>query len=189
MQIIVQTLSFGAICLGVKASDTIDDIKKALRRHIDTLYTGYDVELIYGAESVARWTFNGVTLDGYRSASWYDIAEGGTIRSTFSLPGGAGKRGRSSKDDDDDEVKNFSGIADMTHVTMTAEARDCAIVGEAMQKRFDSSNDLIDALNIESLEILLEIVLANPKHLLTDTSIRKYANLLPEMLEIQVANE
>jgi hypothetical protein len=89
MQIIVQTLSFGAICLGVKASDTIDDIKKALRRHIDTLYTGYDVELIYGAESVARWTFNGVTLDGYRSASWYDIAEGGTIRSTFSLPGGA----------------------------------------------------------------------------------------------------
>ena len=61
MQIFVKTLAFGTITLDVKDSDTIDCIKKKLHDKLDTMFTGYDVELPIDYEQ--HMTFAGKRLE------------------------------------------------------------------------------------------------------------------------------
>ena len=102
------------------------------------------------------------------------------------ITGGAKRKKADDEDDEDGVISSPSGIVDMAQFSMNVDARDCAIVGEVMQKKLDDSSDFIDALELDKLENVQEIVWANPKHLMTDTTLRKYADLLPEMLEIRV---
>ena len=87
MQIFVKTLNFGTITLdGLKGSDTIELTLKRVRRKIDNMCTGYDVECMIGYECLA--TFKGKQLEDERTLKHYNIQNESTIEMTFVLKGG-----------------------------------------------------------------------------------------------------
>ena len=75
------------------------------------------------------------------------------------------------------------GIADMSGFTMSHDNRDAAVVAETRSKEFQVE-DVLRSMDIEGLESIETIMNSNPRHLLTDTTIRKYAEELPEMKEL-----
>ena len=95
MQIFVKTFDFGTITLdGLKGSDTIDLTLKKLRRKIDNMCTGYDVERMIGYECLA--TFKGKQLEDDRTLKYYNIQSESTLTMTWGLVGG-GKRAKPMK--------------------------------------------------------------------------------------------
>jgi hypothetical protein len=102
------------------------------------------------------------------------------------LLGGGKKRPR----DDDGQASEGGGtsnaIVDMTQFVLTPDIRDGPVVHDVLNKSIANSLEFVESLSVGGLEQLQELVAASPKHILTDTTIRKYAELLPEMIEVKV---
>ena len=60
-QIFVKSLSFGSITLDVEASETIKEVGKKIRRKLQDMFTGFDVDLITDCEQ--KMTFKGKPLE------------------------------------------------------------------------------------------------------------------------------
>eukprot|EP00415_Alexandrium_ostenfeldii_P002138 UN2138 len=108
-------MDFGTITLDAKASDTIDNVKRNLRKKLESMFEGYDVELWVGASRAFNFIFDGNQLEDDKTLSEYNILRDATLRFVYGLEGG-GKRARTSsvavssadmvaKDTDPDEVK------------------------------------------------------------------------------------
>ena len=78
------------------------------------------------------------------------------------------------------------GIADMSGFALNHDNRDAALVGEMRNKEFGMMN-VLKSVDVEGLETMEGIIAGSPQHLLTDTTIRKYAEVLPEMKELRIS--
>ena len=79
-QIFVKTMDFGTITLDVKASDTFDNVKRNLRKKLESMFEGYDVELWVGASRAFNFIFDGNQLEDDKTLTDYNIQRDATLR-------------------------------------------------------------------------------------------------------------
>jgi len=91
IQIFVKTLEYGTISLDVEVSFTIEYVKKLVRKKVESMAEGYDVERLVAMFNVFSLLFNGKQIEDSQRLSDYKIQKGDTINTVFGLVGG-GKR-------------------------------------------------------------------------------------------------
>ena len=130
MQIFVQTLSFGTITLDdVKASENIGDVKKRVRDKLDTLFTGFDVEVTVATEN--QLIFESKVLDDDLKLSDYNIQKESVLKATSGLSGGVGGVIRKHlKKEDAIKALKARAIAAISEET---DAVDDSILGDDMK--------------------------------------------------------
>lgn len=89
MQIFVKTMDFGTITLDAKASDTIGNVKRNIRKKLESMFEGYGVELWVDASHAFNIIFDGHPLEDDKTLSDYNIQQESTLRFVHGLEGGA----------------------------------------------------------------------------------------------------
>jgi len=87
-QIFVKTMDFGTVTLDAKASDTIDIVKRNLRKKVESMFEGYDVELWVDASRAFNIIFDGTQLKDDKTLTYYNIQQESTGRFVYGLEGG-----------------------------------------------------------------------------------------------------
>ena len=102
------------------------------------------------------------------------------------LAGEGGKRACSSKDDGEvveDKTPSYA-IPVLENFRMAKNPRDCQIAHDIIDKPF-SFEQWLDNMDVAAMEQLHGMTLENAKYIMTDSTLNKYAVLMPEIQELE----
>ena len=175
MQIFVKTLTFGTIILKVQGSDTIEELQKKLRLHLDRMCDGFDVELVVEREGAHGYEYKGKQLEAGKTLSDYNIQEESTIHMVSGL-GGQGKRARGSGDNDDEATgKKSSDLIVEVLGNFSAEASDCEAVKSFLNAEKLDIEKWLTGLDSKQLLNLKTLMASRDRSGLNDVNIKAFA--------------
>ena len=189
MQIFVKTLTFGTVAIDVEAADTIEELQKKVRLHLDRMCDGFDVELVVDREGAHGYEYKGKQLEAGKTLSDYNILKESTINMVSGL-GGQAKRGRGSTDPDDsgegkaDQTSQRGAIPDLALFSMISAPKDPACIQSAIDNAVNI-DELLGGLGVNELENLKQQYAKYKDNKFKDTPIRSYAAALPIMIDLK----
>jgi hypothetical protein len=153
-------------------------VRKRLRVRLDLLFKGSDVEVPAAIESHHTLTYQGAKLDEELTLAYYDINKDARLVATSWLVG-EGKRARAGGASSEDP-NNTSGAAimDMTDFTMEMKL--------GVEKIKFNYVEWVAGLTIVQHLELKEVMLEHQRHIMSDSTIRKYATFVAIFGELEV---
>ena len=95
------------------------------------------------------------------------------------IAGGGGKRSR-----DTDDQANGSQIPDMSLVQIETTSADSQVIKDIMAFGIDVKKWITEMPTAQHVQ-LQEIMVSNSKYIVSDSTLRKYASMLPEMEKLE----